>query len=167
MKILGFRIQLLTVLGLVVLLFVTMSAYGSGPAPGTGDPHQLGPAIDGTVTITPSEEGDPLSPLLYTFIGSCQDEAIRIGVENPTPEWAPDTPVSCGAENTYDVVTEYTLQEFFIFCVPLAWIPETCLPNNKVLDAVTPMFIHQVFQFEENTEDLVKEARIKVKFLGN
>ena len=166
MKIQGSKIQLLTILGLIVLLFVTMSAYGSGPAPGTGDPHQLGPAIDGWVTITPSEEGKPDTPLRYTFIGSCQDDDIRIGVGNPTPG-APATPVPCGNENLYSVVTEVTLQEFFISCVPLDWIPETCLPNNKVLDIITPMIIHRVFQFEENEIDLVKEARIKVKFLGN
>jgi hypothetical protein len=58
MKILGSKIHLLTILGLIVLLFVTMTAYGGGPTPG-GRVHNAGPAVMGTVTITPSAEVAP------------------------------------------------------------------------------------------------------------
>ena len=152
MKIMGFKIQLLTILGFAVLLCASMTAYALGPNPGTGEPHLRGPAIVGTVTFVPSDPEDYNSPLLYTFEGKCQ--GMEFTIENK----------SCGQENLYSNVTEENLKEFFIFCVDLDWIP--CVPDEEkfLLDPVTPMVIHQVLQYEDLGP--VKQANIIVLFLG-
>jgi hypothetical protein len=151
MKIMGSKIQLLTILGLIVLLAASMTAYGSGPAPGTGDPHLLGPAISGTVTFKPSDPTQLNSPLLFTFEGRCQGTEFTLE--------------DMGCEgNTFAGVTEETLKEFFIFCVPLSFIP--CVPGEQfLLDPTTPMVIHQVLDYEDLGS--LKRAKILVLFLGN
>ena len=153
MKNLGSKIQLLTILGLFVLLCVTMTAYGSGPAPG-GKVHNQGPAVVGTVTIEPSAEdaGEGQRYLLWTFEGQCQGQEVSF----PTPS-------RCGLA-IYEEANEDTIRDFFVNCLPFPISDYiSCAPEDA--DPNTPAKIIAFSQYNDDTVQEIKTAQIVVIFL--
>jgi hypothetical protein len=137
---------LILALVISVLFLAAGIASAGGNPPNPGDEKTSGPAVRGSIELTPQTEGDNFSPVLFSFYGSCKGQDII--VEDQLLDGI----------TLYSDVDEYNLIYYRINAE--SFLPNKCVPK----DANTELIISKV----RNYEDLgnMKVADVTLFFIG-
>lgn len=131
---------------LLALIAVPMVLAGN-PGFDPGTERISGPAIVGTLTITPFDPSYPNLGVNYSFAGNCKGTSIP---------WFGYFSVD------YSLITEAYLENSRLGAVPAVFEQNGCVPSNAV---PTDIMINTVVSFADNTAQSIKTADVILLFV--